>query len=168
MLDFFSPQGGGGRLYNGTEERGKREGFEGGNGSLIFLPAWAAPADMVGFRLHSALVVENVRDAVGWMAVVIVLLASLDAFMAGRVGVCERGILKTFAREASTGESGRIVVLWWCQLSEVQSGQSGGDCSAEKSGRRASRAEFSLSAVYALFMPYYVFTEYRSTDLRLQ
>jgi hypothetical protein len=29
--------------------------------------------------------------------------------MAGRAGVLERGILKTFAREARTGERGRIV-----------------------------------------------------------
>lgn len=73
--------------------------------ALIFLPAWAAPADIVGLRLHSALVVENVRDAVGWIAAVMLL-----AVVAGRTEDCESGTRNTFASEASTGESGRIVV----------------------------------------------------------
>lgn len=87
---------------------------------LIFRPACAAAIEPVGFLLHNALVVENVRDAVGWMAAVIVppvvvvffVTASLYTLLtAGRVVVCERGILKTFAREASTGERGRMLVI---------------------------------------------------------
>ena len=89
---------------------------------LIFRPACAVAIEPVGFLLHNALVVENVRDAVGWMAAVIVppvvllvvffVTASLYTLLtAGRVVVCERGILKTFAREASTGERGRMLVV---------------------------------------------------------
>ena len=90
---------------------------------------------MVGLRLHSAVVVENGRGAAGWIAGVIVLLvmmASVDAFKPGRTGVCERGIRNTFAREARTGDSGRIVRSVVVPTSEVWCGSSpGGDCSAE-------------------------------------
>ena len=89
---------------------------------------------MVGLRLHSAVVVENVRGAVGWIAGVIVLLvmmASVDAFKPGRTGVCERGIRNTFAREARTGDSGRIVRSVVVSTSEVCGSSPGGDCSAE-------------------------------------
>lgn len=98
---------------------------------------------MVGLRLHSALVVENVRDAVGWIAAVILPVVIVEV-MAGRTVLvpCERGIRNTFANEASTGESGRIV--WVVDVmfrGEVRVIHFGGDCSAEVLSGRNSRAE---------------------------
>lgn len=82
---------------------------------LLFTCGGTAPA----FLLAKALVVENVLDAAGCTAavigpVVVLLLvtASLQTLlMAGRVEVCERGILKTFARDARTGERDFMVEL---------------------------------------------------------
>lgn len=86
---------------------------------LLFTCGGTAPA----FLLVKALVVENVLDAAGCTAavigpVVVLLLvtASLQTLlMAGRVEICERGILKTFARDARTGERDFIVgyMLTW-------------------------------------------------------
>lgn len=86
---------------------------------LLFTCGGTAPA----FLLAKAVVVENVLDAAGCTAavigpVVVLLLvtASLQTLlMAGRVKVCEMGILKTFARDARTGERGFMVkyVLNW-------------------------------------------------------
>jgi hypothetical protein len=68
-------------------------------------------------RFSRALVVEKGRvpttaaDAAGWTGAVGLCIkrSLLSRLMAGRAGVWERGILKTFAREARTGERGRIV-----------------------------------------------------------
>ena len=57
------------------------------------------------FLFNKALVLENVRAAAGCAAAV----TTGPGTIAGRANVCEMGILKTFAREARTGERGRMV-----------------------------------------------------------
>lgn len=80
---------------------------------LLFTCGGTVPA----FLLAKTLVLENVLDAagctvaiIGPVVVVLLVTASLQTLLtAGRVKVCERGILKTFARDASTGERGFMV-----------------------------------------------------------
>lgn len=87
---------------------GRREGYD------VLILLFTCGGTVPAFLLAKALVVENVLDAAGCTAavigpVVVVLLvtASLQTLLvAGRVEVCERGILKTFARDARTGERG--------------------------------------------------------------
>ena len=72
-----------------------------------------SPRGAFPFLFRRALVVEKGLAVCCWRAEVTGprgdLVSLLRRLTMGRAGVCEMGIRKTFAREASTGERGRMV-----------------------------------------------------------
>lgn len=91
---------------------------------LILLFTCGGTLVPAAFLFDSALVVEKVLEAASCTAAVIgpllvllfVTVSLQNRLIAGRVEACEIGILKTFARDASTGERGRIMHMYLDEL----------------------------------------------------